>query len=144
MPPYACAGFLLFFAHKFLHLSRIPTLHMQILMLVQVPNNLNNSLHQGSLPTIPTLPYTGLHTNPKACTGFPQFSQFLRLVQAFDASHANPYACEGSFQFQNSLTPVWAPKASYANPYACTGSQQFKQFLMPGQAPDNSNTSLNM
>ncbi|MBW0586841.1 hypothetical protein O181_126556 [Austropuccinia psidii MF-1] len=36
---------------------RLLMLHMQILMLVQVPNNSNNSLHLGSLPTILKIHY---------------------------------------------------------------------------------------
>ncbi|MBW0476890.1 hypothetical protein O181_016605 [Austropuccinia psidii MF-1] len=83
MPPHACPGFLLFLAHNSLRFSRILTLHTQILrpvkdpnavntnpytctgslqfkkllMLGKPPNNSKNSLRQGSLPTISTLPY---------------------------------------------------------------------------------------
>ncbi|MBW0518904.1 hypothetical protein O181_058619 [Austropuccinia psidii MF-1] len=64
---------------------RGPTLHMQILTLVQIPNNSNNGLHQGRLPTINT--------------------QILRLVQVPEAAQANPYACTGSQQLRPFLTP---------------------------------------
>ncbi|MBW0467070.1 hypothetical protein O181_006785 [Austropuccinia psidii MF-1] len=85
MPLYAYPGSLIFFAHKSLCFSRIPTLHMQILTPVQdpdsvhanpyactgsqefkpllppgqAPENSNNSLHWCRLPTIQTIPYTG-------------------------------------------------------------------------------------
>ncbi|MBW0554790.1 hypothetical protein O181_094505 [Austropuccinia psidii MF-1] len=55
--PYAGAGFQKF-THKSLSLYRFPTLHTHILMLVQVLNNLDNSLRLGSLPTILKIYYT--------------------------------------------------------------------------------------
>ncbi|MBW0470999.1 hypothetical protein O181_010714 [Austropuccinia psidii MF-1] len=44
-------------SHKYLRLYRFPTLHMHILTLVQVPNNLDHSLRLGSLPKILKIPY---------------------------------------------------------------------------------------
>ncbi|MBW0482857.1 hypothetical protein O181_022572 [Austropuccinia psidii MF-1] len=100
MPPYMCPGSLV--------LSRIPTRHMGILMLVQVCNNSNNCLCQGRLPT----PHTQIITLVKApnnsnnslclprkslhCAGSQLFKRFLTLVQASNNSQANPDACEGS------------------------------------------------
>ncbi|MBW0474492.1 hypothetical protein O181_014207 [Austropuccinia psidii MF-1] len=118
--PCACPGSRCF-TLKYLHLSRIPAIHTQILMPVQVSNNSKNFL----------------------CWGRPQkFQKFLRLVQAPNSSHANPYACTGSQQFQKLLMLVQAPNASHAYPYACTGSRQFKQFLTPVKAPNASHNSL--
>ncbi|MBW0484132.1 hypothetical protein O181_023847 [Austropuccinia psidii MF-1] len=103
MPPHACPGSLCF--------SRIPTLHTQILTLVQGPENSSHSFHWGRLPTIQATPSSGegsqqllipvqapntAHANLYTCTGSQQFKQFLTLVQAFDDSRTNPYACEGS------------------------------------------------
>ncbi|MBW0522710.1 hypothetical protein O181_062425 [Austropuccinia psidii MF-1] len=64
----AYAGAALHSSNTLLCGCRFPALHMQILMLVQVPNNSKNCLRQGRLPTI--------HT------------QTLTLVQVPNASHA--------------------------------------------------------
>ncbi|MBW0564978.1 hypothetical protein O181_104693 [Austropuccinia psidii MF-1] len=52
---------------QFLTLFQLPMLHTQILTLVQVPNNSNNSLRQGSLPTIQNIPYAGAGSQPFTC-----------------------------------------------------------------------------
>ncbi|MBW0484278.1 hypothetical protein O181_023993 [Austropuccinia psidii MF-1] len=53
--PYAGVGFQCF-KRKSLGLYRFPTLHTLILTIVQVPNNSDDSLHRGSLPTIFKIP----------------------------------------------------------------------------------------
>ncbi|MBW0573375.1 hypothetical protein O181_113090 [Austropuccinia psidii MF-1] len=102
MPSYMCPGLLL--------LSRMPMLHMQILMLVQVPTMLK-------------VPYAS-HTNHHACTSSRQFKNPLTAMQAPNNSHANPYACEGSQHFNSFLTPLQASNNSHTNPYACEGCQK--------------------
>ncbi|MBW0569122.1 hypothetical protein O181_108837 [Austropuccinia psidii MF-1] len=139
MPPYVrpCS----------LVLSRIPTCHTGILMLVQ-------------LPTIQTTHYTGagsrcLPCNSLRCAGSQQFKRFLMLVQASDNSDANPEACAGSLQFKKFLMPVQVLDNSHANAYACAGSKNSKnalclcrlptihtRFLMLVKVPNNSNDSL--
>ncbi|MBW0469943.1 hypothetical protein O181_009658 [Austropuccinia psidii MF-1] len=102
MPPYTCSGSILFFSHKSFRLSRMPMLHMQILMPVQDPNTSNSK--------------------PCAGTASRQCLQFLMLVQAPNASHTNTYACTGSQQFKHnppvpvqggSLVPPGIPGASH-------------------------------
>ncbi|MBW0531849.1 hypothetical protein O181_071564 [Austropuccinia psidii MF-1] len=74
--PFACAGSNI--AKNSLRLCRLPTIHMQILMLVKVPTNSNNSLNQGRLPTI--------------------YMRILMLVQVLTMLEI-PYACAGFQQF---------------------------------------------
>ncbi|MBW0578514.1 hypothetical protein O181_118229 [Austropuccinia psidii MF-1] len=102
MPLYTCPGLLL--------LSRMPMLHMQNLMLVQVLTMLK-------------VPYAS-HANHYACTSSRKFKKTPTVVQAPDNSHANPYACECSRHFNSFLMPVQASNDSHANPYACEGCQQ--------------------
>ncbi|MBW0561885.1 hypothetical protein O181_101600 [Austropuccinia psidii MF-1] len=80
MPPYSWRVFLLLFAHKSLHLSRIPTLHTQILTPNQDPD--------------------ASHVKPCAGAASQKCQQFLMLVQAPNTSHTNPYACTGSQIFK--------------------------------------------
>ncbi|MBW0566870.1 hypothetical protein O181_106585 [Austropuccinia psidii MF-1] len=122
MPPHACPCSLLLSKIPTLHMqilmpgqppnnantslcfSRLPMLHTPILTLVQVPDNSNNSLHWGSLPTTPTLPYAGASSQHFTC-------KFLH--------------CAGSQKLKQFLMPVQASKNSHANPYTHTGSQCF-------------------
>ncbi|MBW0519300.1 hypothetical protein O181_059015 [Austropuccinia psidii MF-1] len=132
--PHTCPGCLLFFAHKSLRLSRLPTLHTQILTPVQDPGCSQE--------------------NPYACPGSQQVKKRLMWGKApnnsknslglsrLPAIQITPYYFTGSQQFQQLLTPVQAPDTSHANPYACTGSRQFKQFLMLVQASNASHNSL--
>ncbi|MBW0525964.1 hypothetical protein O181_065679 [Austropuccinia psidii MF-1] len=78
MPPYACPGSLLFFAHKSLCLSRIMTLQTQMLTHVQDPN--------------------ASHANTFACTGSQNFKQLLMLGQPPNTPTL-PYAGAGSRWF---------------------------------------------
>ncbi|MBW0557654.1 hypothetical protein O181_097369 [Austropuccinia psidii MF-1] len=71
-------GFLLFFANKSLHFSRIPTLHKQILMPVQNPDS--------------------VHANPYACTGSQKFKPLLLRGEA-PKTPAIPSAGAGSQRF---------------------------------------------
>ncbi|MBW0572395.1 hypothetical protein O181_112110 [Austropuccinia psidii MF-1] len=61
-------------ANNSLCLARVPNLHTQTLTLVQVPENLNSSLHRGSLPTTPTLPYASAGSQRFTHCGFPYLS----------------------------------------------------------------------
>ncbi|MBW0508223.1 hypothetical protein O181_047938 [Austropuccinia psidii MF-1] len=121
-----------------LHQGRLPTLHTQIITLLQAPNNLNNSQR---------LPCKSL-----CFAGSQQFKIFLTPVLASNNSHANPDVCEGSQKFKQFLTPGQASNNSLANPYACAGSANAKnslrlcrlptihtQILMLVKAPNNSN-----
>ncbi|MBW0592935.1 hypothetical protein O181_132650 [Austropuccinia psidii MF-1] len=137
MPLYICPGLLL--------LSRMPMLHMRILMLVQVAN--------------------ASHTNPYAWAGFRQLTrQSLRLCRLLrihmpilplvkvpkNAKNSLPlywiptihtpiltlvkvphnakhflHMCIIPTIHMPILMPVQSPNNSHAHPYACAGSQKF-------------------
>ncbi|MBW0488293.1 hypothetical protein O181_028008 [Austropuccinia psidii MF-1] len=118
MPPYACAGSLLFFA------------------LVQDPKASQANpytcpgsrcftlkalrfkfLRQGSLLPILTIPYAFKGSQHFKCKSLHLY-RFLKI-------ETTPYARSASPQFQHFLTPVQASNPSHANPYAYTGSQFF-------------------
>ncbi|MBW0588616.1 hypothetical protein O181_128331 [Austropuccinia psidii MF-1] len=109
MPSYICPGLLL--------LSRMPMLHTQILMPVQVPTMLK----------VPDA-YAGCRRftcqSLRLCRFLTAHTPILTPVQAPENSHSNPYACEGSPKWQKFLTPVQASDDSHANPYACEGCQK--------------------
>ncbi|MBW0511648.1 hypothetical protein O181_051363 [Austropuccinia psidii MF-1] len=91
---------------NYLGLSRLPTLHTQILTPGHAADNSKSSLHQGRLLTISMLPYAAAVSQ--------QFQRFLFPVQAFDASHPNPYTCTGSQHFRQFLMPG-KPPDNYRN-----------------------------
>ncbi|MBW0588807.1 hypothetical protein O181_128522 [Austropuccinia psidii MF-1] len=102
--PYACAGSRQL-THQFLHLCRLPTIHMPILTLVKVPKNAKNYLRLYRLPTI-HMPILTLVKVPHNTKNFLHMCRIPRIDMQI-------------------LTPVQAPNNSHAHPYACAGSQQF-------------------
>ncbi|MBW0467340.1 hypothetical protein O181_007055 [Austropuccinia psidii MF-1] len=123
--PYACTG-----SQKFKQLltpgkppdnsktslcwCRLPTVHVQILRLVQVPNNSNNSLCWCRLSMI--------HT------------QTLTLVKVPDNSKNSLHGCRLSMLHTKILMLVQVPNSS-TPPSAGAGSHQLQHFLTPMQEP---------
>ncbi|MBW0544733.1 hypothetical protein O181_084448 [Austropuccinia psidii MF-1] len=117
-------------ANNSLCLSRLPKLHMQILTLVQVPDNSNSSLHRGILLTSLTVPYASAGSQcftckSLHCAGSQKFEQFIMPVQASNNSHANPYACTGSLHFTQTSFHLYRFLKIQKIPYTWAASQQF-------------------
>ncbi|MBW0593222.1 hypothetical protein O181_132937 [Austropuccinia psidii MF-1] len=126
MPPYAWRGSLLLFAHKSLHLSRIPTLHTQIL----TPNQDPDASH---VKPCAVNPYAGAASH--------KCQKFLMLVQAPNTSHTNPYPCTGSqiFKLDTAGKP---PDNSNTSLHLCRLPMLHTQILTLVQVPEDSNNSL--
>ncbi|MBW0467320.1 hypothetical protein O181_007035 [Austropuccinia psidii MF-1] len=108
-------------AKNSLCLSRIMTLHMQTLILVQAPKY-SNALHWGSLPTIPTLSYSG--------AGCQHFRRKSLQLYRFPAIKTIPYSREGFQCFKSKYLLMYRFLTLYTH------------ILMLVQVPNNSDNFL--
>ncbi|MBW0522804.1 hypothetical protein O181_062519 [Austropuccinia psidii MF-1] len=122
MPPYACTGSLLFVTHKSLHFSRMPTLHMQILMPVQDPDSVD--------------------ANPYTCTGSQQFKSLLLPGQALNISNNSSHWCRLPTLHTQIFTLVQVPDNSNNSLYWCRLSTLHMQILTLVKVPNNSDNFL--
>ncbi|MBW0544832.1 hypothetical protein O181_084547 [Austropuccinia psidii MF-1] len=128
MPPCACPVSQ-HFTCKYLHLSRIPTLHMQIPTPVQDPN-------ASHAKPCTVNPYTGAASQ--------QCQQCLMLVQAPNASHANPYVVQVPDNSNSSLRLCRLPTIKTQILTLVQFPTLHMHILMPVQVHNNSDNFLRL
>ncbi|MBW0477714.1 hypothetical protein O181_017429 [Austropuccinia psidii MF-1] len=126
MPPYSCPGSQASHSNPYA-CSGYRNLTLKALCC--------KSLHRGSLPTMPTIPYScpgSRHFTPKSL----RLCRFLTIQKlAYSRAGFQQLTCK-------SLRLYRFPMLHMQNPDACTGSGQFTPFLTPGNPPKNSKNAL--